>query len=455
MRDTEVARVSGAVDGARLPKEVFYGLQVAQNPQPQVHIVGHWNYPAGTVKRVYVVSNTAKTKLEVLDPSGNVIKDYGYGNNNFAQPANDQINHYCYAFENVAFQPGAIRATGYDASGAQVATEQKVTAGAPAALKLTPILGPSGRFYADGSDVAMFDVEVVDAKGNRCPTFEDRVDFTCGGEGIFLGGYNSGIRYSTNDQHLTTGYHLNVECGVNRVFVRATRKAGAFTLTVSRPGLTPASRTIASTPVTVINGLMTEMPQTYTVALGPEPAPMKADGFTGDLGTGSAATAVAPPAPAAAGKPAGTFITDFAYSGAHSDAAVTENARKDAKVYMDTGATFGALPPYLAGAEYIRPYQGDAGETSSTDQYQFDLLRQAFVYLLIDAANDMPANNDNAAYKWQKLPETVTINGRPMAIYKSRLMQPKENVYLATNGHGARKFDLKSNMYVVLVGAGQ
>ncbi len=281
MRDMEVARVSGAVDGARLPKEVFYGLQVAHNTRPQVHVVGHWNYPAGTVKPVYVAANTAKVKLQTLDPSGRVIKDYGFGRNDFAPPAHDQVNHYCYRFENVAWQPGAIRATGYDAQGRPVATAEKFTAGAPAALKLTPILGPSGKFYADGSDVAVFDVEVVDAGGNRCPTYEDRVDFTCSGEGVFLGGYNSGIRYSTNERHLTSGYHLNVECGINRVFVRATRRAGEFTLNVSRPGLAPAARTIASTPVAVAGGLMMQMPQSYSVELGPEPAPMKAEGFSG------------------------------------------------------------------------------------------------------------------------------------------------------------------------------
>ena len=43
----------------------------------------------------------------------------------------------------------------------------------------------------------------------------------------------------------------------------------------------PASQTIASTPVAVAGGLMTQMPQTYSVELGPEPAPMKAEGFSG------------------------------------------------------------------------------------------------------------------------------------------------------------------------------
>ena len=60
-----------------------------------------------------------------------------------------------------------------------------------AAIKLTPILGPSG-LQADGEDIALIDFEVVDAKGERCPTDDARVDFTCTGPAIWRGGYNSG-----------------------------------------------------------------------------------------------------------------------------------------------------------------------------------------------------------------------------------------------------------------------
>lgn len=153
-----------------------------------------------------------------------------------------------------------------------------------------------------------------------------------------------------------------------------------------------------------------------------------------------------PPPPSAP-----VLITDFAYSGANSDAEVAVNAQKGSKVYKDNDVTFPDLPAYLAGAEYVRPYFSDAGETSSTDQYQFDLTAASYVYLLIDSANDIPDNNDNDSYKWQKLPETIQLNGRTMIIYKSRLMQAKDNVYLATNGHGITKFDPKSNMYLVMV----
>ncbi|HEY0339750.1 MAG TPA: discoidin domain-containing protein, partial [Steroidobacteraceae bacterium] len=285
------------------------------------------------------------------------------------------------------------------------------------------------------------------------------------GEGQFLGGYNSGIRYSTNLQNLTSGYHFNVECGINRVFVRATRKAGPFTLNVTRAGLTPATATITSTPITVTGGLMNETPQIYTVALGPEPEPMKADGASSDeapgaaSATAAASTSGAPPEKHKAEKAAGpqlaaapaTLISNFAYSGAHADAEVAENAQAGTKVYKDSDLAFPTLPPYLTGAEFVRPYQSDAGETSSTDQYQFDLTRFAYVYCLIDSANDMPINNNNETYQWRKLPVTVALNGRTMIIYKSRLMEPNDNVYLATNGHGTSRFDPKSNMYLVMV----
>jgi len=87
---------------------------------------------------------------------------------------------------------------------------------------------------ADGSDVAFIDVEVVDAKGNRCPTDETRVDFEATGPAIWRGGYNSGIPGSTNNKY------LNTECGINRVSVRSTLTPGTITITAKRDGLKPA-----------------------------------------------------------------------------------------------------------------------------------------------------------------------------------------------------------------------
>jgi beta-galactosidase len=135
------------------------------------------------------------------------------------------------------------------------------TAGAPAAIKLTVHTSPDG-LHADGEDAALIDFEVVDANGERCPTDDARVDFTCAGPAIWRGGYNSGKVDSTNN------LYLNTECGINRVAVRSTRNPGTITVTASRAGLQSANVTIDSQPVAVTNGLSLWMP--------PElPAPVK------------------------------------------------------------------------------------------------------------------------------------------------------------------------------------
>lgn len=240
---SEVARVSGKVDAVRLPKEIYFAHRVMQNEQPDIHILGHWSYPAGpnvkkTVKPIYVIANTESVELFVNGKSHAVN----------AKPENG----YVFSFPDVEFAPGSLRAVGRKA-GKPVAEETLTTAGVPIQIKLTPIVGPQG-LWADGVDVVLFDVEVVDAKGERCPTDDARIDFTCSGPGIWRGGYNSGKLDSTNN------LFLNTELGINRVSVRSTLKPGTITVTASRAGLTPTRVQIVAKPVKFADGITTWMP---------------------------------------------------------------------------------------------------------------------------------------------------------------------------------------------------
>jgi len=222
---SEVCRVSGKVDAVRLPKEAYFTYRVMQNDKPDIHIVGHWTYPAGTKKTVYVVSNCRAVELSL---NGKLIGRVDHPNNG-----------YIFAFPDVAWTSGTIKAMGYE-GGKAVCDHELTTAGPAVAIKLTPIVGPEG-LRADGEDVALFDVEVVDAQGRRCPTDEGRIDFAVSGPGVWRGGYNSGIVGSTNN------LYLNTECGINRVAIRSTRIAGAITLTATRQGLTVGKATVDST----------------------------------------------------------------------------------------------------------------------------------------------------------------------------------------------------------------
>lgn len=236
---SEVCRVSGKVDAVRLPKQLYYAHRVVGSSEPAIHIIGHWTYPEGTAKTMYVVANTPSVELFVN----------GISRGKSSTPR----DHYLFAFPDIGWEPGTIEAVGYDSPdvsvGVAVTRHELTTAGAPAAIRLTPTVGPSG-LQADGADVAMFDVEVVDASGQRCPTDEARVDFALSGPGIWRGGYNSGVVGSINQTNLLT------EAGINRVFVRSTLTPGTITLTATRPGLTTATASVTSIAIPAVDGLL-------------------------------------------------------------------------------------------------------------------------------------------------------------------------------------------------------
>jgi len=247
---SEVCRVSGKIDAVRLPKEIYFVERVMQNEKPDIHIIGHWTYPANTTKTMNVVANNVDSVEFFVN---------GISRGKAAQPENG----YLYAFPNIAFAPGTIKAVGYK-GGVAVAQHELKTAGAPAAIKLTPHTAPGG-MRADGQDVALIDVEVVDADGERCPTDDARVDFTWSSTGravsatgpaIWRGGYNSGKTNSTNN------LYLNTEGGINRVALRSTVLPGSFTVTARREGLKPATISINTKPAVIEDGLIREMPQT-------------------------------------------------------------------------------------------------------------------------------------------------------------------------------------------------
>ncbi|MGN6366807.1 MAG: sugar-binding domain-containing protein [Phycisphaerae bacterium] len=242
---SEVARVSGKVDAVRLPKELYYVSRVMQNPSPDIHIIGHWTYPSGTKKTVYIAATHAalvelKLNGETLGKSDHPAR-IAFDKN--SKPLIDgpkaEPTGFIYAFPNIPFAPGTLTATAYDSSGKQLAEDQLQTAGKPAALKLTPHTSPTG-LHADGADVALVDVEVVDSNGRRCPTEESRVDFQLTGPALWRGGYNSGIIDSTNNTY------LNVEDGINRVSIKSTLQSGKITLTATHKDLPSAIVTIES-----------------------------------------------------------------------------------------------------------------------------------------------------------------------------------------------------------------
>jgi beta-galactosidase len=180
------------------------------------------------------------------------VDTYNGGRVPGAELLQDMDTGFIYAFPNITFAPGMLRAVA--TQGGQVVAQQELqTAGEAKAIRLTLHTEPQG-LQADGSDVALIDFEVVDAAGNRCPTDEARVDFKVEGPGVWRGGLNSAVLDSTNN------LYLNTECGINRVALRSTLTPGTIVLTASRPGLASAAVKIESQPVELTAGLRRDPP---------------------------------------------------------------------------------------------------------------------------------------------------------------------------------------------------
>ncbi len=114
-------------------------------------------------------------------------------------------------------------------------------------MKLTLQTGPGG-LRADGADVALVQVEVVDAAGRRCPTALNLVEFVLNGPAEWRGGIAQG------PDNFILAPALPVECGVNRVLLRSLPQPGRIALAATSPGLAPAQIELTSTAVETTDG---------------------------------------------------------------------------------------------------------------------------------------------------------------------------------------------------------
>lgn len=237
-------RVSGVVDPMRIPKDAFFAHQVmwdcwVDDLKPRTYICGHWNYnPGDTVQVVYVVSTSQDVRLrqgdKTIEPDS---RDY----------------RFLSTFRNVPYTSETLTAIGYDKNGKEESRYSVEISGTPAQLKLTPITNPTG-WKADGADVALVEIEVVDKAGRRCPLADNLITFRLDGPAEWRGGVALG------KENCVLSDTLRVECGVNRVMLRSLPKSGKIILTASADGLGNEKVELTTLPVKSDSGLSAYIP---------------------------------------------------------------------------------------------------------------------------------------------------------------------------------------------------
>jgi beta-galactosidase len=174
----------GIVDLAGFPKDRFYMYKSQWTAEPVVHLLPHWNWAGREGQPILVMAYTNADEIELF-LNGKFLGRRKRGVDTVVIPVGSNVTptHKFtskYRFEwQVPYEPGTLRAVAYK-GGAEVATDEVHTAGAPVRVRLIP---DRAQIHADGQDLSFITVRIEDKDGNLCPLAANLVHFHVEGAG--------------------------------------------------------------------------------------------------------------------------------------------------------------------------------------------------------------------------------------------------------------------------------
>ena len=218
----------GILDTCGFPKDNFYYYQAWWTDAPVLHLFPHWNWAGkdGQPIEVWCHSNLDSVEL------------FLNGRSLGAQT----VARYSHVAWNVPYAPGALEARGLR-NGQLVLTATRETTGPAAAIRLR---ADRDSIAADGEDVSVIEVQVVDGRGRLVPTADQAITFHVAGSGRILGvgnGDPSSHESDKADSRRAFG-------GLCMAIVQSTFEAGEILVEASSPGLDGATMVIRAAPVT-------------------------------------------------------------------------------------------------------------------------------------------------------------------------------------------------------------
>jgi len=198
----------GIVDMCGFPKDNFYYYKAWWGSEPVLHLLPHWDWDQrnGELISVWVHSNLDSVELFLNGKSQGLQK---------VEP----LTHLEWS---VKYEPGVLEARGTK-DGKVVLTEKRETTGDPVAIRLTT---DRTEISADGEDVAILKVEVLDKEGRAIPRAANKISFRVTGEGSLIGVGNGDPNCQESDKEP----ERSLFNGLAQVIVQSTRTPGTITV---------------------------------------------------------------------------------------------------------------------------------------------------------------------------------------------------------------------------------
>ncbi len=214
----------GIVDTCGYPKDAYFHYKAWWDDKPTLHLFPHWNWPGreGEEIMVQVESNLDSAELFL---------------NGKSLGSQKVVPQYHLEWK-VNYAPGILEARGTK-DGKVVLTEVRRTTGAPARIVLT---ADRNEVSADGQDIAIIRVEVVDKDGLPVPTGDAFIRFKVAGEGAVIGVGNG----DPNCQESDKKPERSLFNGLAQVIVQTTNKPGTVVIEATSHRLESTTLTLAS-----------------------------------------------------------------------------------------------------------------------------------------------------------------------------------------------------------------
>ncbi len=198
----------GIVDMCGFPKDNFYYYKAWWGAEPVLHLLPHWNWDErlGEPIPVWVHSNLDSVEVFL----------------NGKSQGSKKVEALTHLEWSVKYEPGVIEARGTK-DGKVVLVEKRETTGGPESIKLTT---DRTEINADGEDIAVLRVEVLDKEGRALPTAANLISFKVSGEGALIGVGNGDPNCQESDKEPKRSLFN----GLAQVIVQSTRTPGTITV---------------------------------------------------------------------------------------------------------------------------------------------------------------------------------------------------------------------------------
>ena len=218
----------GLMDTCGFPKDNYFYYQAWWSGKPVLHLFPHWNWAGQEGQEIEVWCHSNLESIELF------LNGKSLGS--------QKMNRDSHLAWKVKYAPGVLEARGYR-GGELALTAKRETTGEPTKIVLRP---DREKIAADGEDVSLIEVHVVDSQGRLVPVAENEITFQVSGTGKIIG-VGNGNPSSHEPDKASKRQAFN---GLCVALVQATKLAGEINLQAASPGLEPATAVIQCSETT-------------------------------------------------------------------------------------------------------------------------------------------------------------------------------------------------------------